>query len=201
MNILELEELIPRQQNRRQVYKTFLNLFKSQPMLEFMEKHNLSIFDDFILMKMMLNLERGIFNACIKYYYSTENRSDNTWNDVFKGIYINKALSIYLNLNPSSKLQNFNLILSFLKRDITEFEICKMDAKNLFPERYNQIMEQYIDKNIELDSQKEVKDGLFKCGKCKTYKTTYYQLQTRSADESATTYVTCLNCHNRWKFG
>ena len=42
-------------------------------------------------------------------------------------------------------------------------------------------------------------EGLFKCGKCKSKKTTYYQLQTRSADEPMTTFVTCLACMNRWK--
>lgn len=31
-------------------------------------------------------------------------------------------------------------------------------------------------------------------------KTTYYQMQTRSADEPMTTFVTCVNCGNRWKF-
>ena len=41
---------------------------------------------------------------------------------------------------------------------------------------------------------------MFKCGKCKMRKTTYYQLQTRSADEPMTTFVKCLECGNRWKF-
>ncbi|XVF29731.1 hypothetical protein REPUB_Repub15cG0147200 [Reevesia pubescens] len=40
----------------------------------------------------------------------------------------------------------------------------------------------------------------FKCGRCGQRKTTYYQMQTRSADEPMTTYVTCVNCSNRWKF-
>jgi len=40
----------------------------------------------------------------------------------------------------------------------------------------------------------------FTCGKCKKNKTTYYQMQTRSADEPMTTFVICLNCKNRWKF-
>ncbi|XP_050385092.1 transcription elongation factor TFIIS [Argentina anserina] len=40
----------------------------------------------------------------------------------------------------------------------------------------------------------------FKCGRCGKRKTTYYQMQTRSADEPMTTYVTCVNCDNRWKF-
>ncbi|XVE84323.1 hypothetical protein DITRI_Ditri17bG0003400 [Diplodiscus trichospermus] len=40
----------------------------------------------------------------------------------------------------------------------------------------------------------------FKCGRCGQRKTTYYQMQTRSADEPMTTYVTCVNCNNHWKF-
>jgi transcription elongation factor S-II len=43
-------------------------------------------------------------------------------------------------------------------------------------------------------------EGQFKCGKCKSKKTDYYQMQTRSADEPMTTYVTCKACGNRWKF-
>jgi transcription elongation factor S-II len=40
----------------------------------------------------------------------------------------------------------------------------------------------------------------FQCGKCRQRKCTYYQMQTRSADEPMTTFVSCLNCGNRWKF-
>ena len=39
----------------------------------------------------------------------------------------------------------------------------------------------------------------FKCGKCYKRRCTYYQQQTRGADEPMTTFVTCLECGNRWK--
>ncbi|EZG55327.1 putative transcription elongation factor [Gregarina niphandrodes] len=42
--------------------------------------------------------------------------------------------------------------------------------------------------------------GQFPCGKCKSDNTTYVQMQTRSSDEPMTTYVSCQNCGNRWKF-
>lgn len=48
-------------------------------------------------------------------------------------------------------------------------------------------------------AQDENYEGLFKCGKCKSTKTSYYQMQTRSADEPMTTYVACRGCGNRWK--
>ncbi|ODQ51064.1 transcription elongation factor S-II [Saitoella complicata NRRL Y-17804] len=41
---------------------------------------------------------------------------------------------------------------------------------------------------------------LFQCGKCKERKVSYYQMQTRSADEPMTTFCTCTVCGNRWKF-
>ncbi|KAL2916310.1 transcription elongation factor TFIIS [Polyrhizophydium stewartii] len=48
------------------------------------------------------------------------------------------------------------------------------------------------------DNQSET--DMFKCGRCGARKTKYYQMQTRSADEPMTTFVTCVNCGNKWKF-
>lgn len=42
-------------------------------------------------------------------------------------------------------------------------------------------------------------EGLFKCGRCKSTKTSNTQKQTRSADEPMTVFVHCRNCGNRWK--
>ncbi|KAK4283781.1 hypothetical protein QN277_000699 [Acacia crassicarpa] len=39
----------------------------------------------------------------------------------------------------------------------------------------------------------------FLCGKCGKRECTYYQMQTRSADEPMTTYVTCVSCNHHWK--
>ena len=41
----------------------------------------------------------------------------------------------------------------------------------------------------------------FKCSRCHQRRCKYYQLQTRSADEPMTTFVTCVNCGNRWRVG
>ena len=39
----------------------------------------------------------------------------------------------------------------------------------------------------------------YKCSKCGSRKCSYYELQTRSADEPMTQFINCLNCNNRWK--
>lgn len=58
------------------------------------------------------------------------------------------------------------------------------------------------ERDLQREKAKAVEEnyeGLFKCRKCKSLKTTYYQMQTRSADEPMTTYVTCTNCGHKWK--
>ena len=40
---------------------------------------------------------------------------------------------------------------------------------------------------------------MFTCKKCKSKRCTYYELQTRSADEPATIFITCLDCGKNWK--
>ncbi|KAI9102066.1 hypothetical protein K1719_023576 [Acacia pycnantha] len=52
----------------------------------------------------------------------------------------------------------------------------------------------------ERGQQAKATTDQFKCGRCGQRKCTYYQMQTRSADEPMTTYVTCVACNNRWKF-
>jgi DNA-directed RNA polymerase subunit M/transcription elongation factor TFIIS len=45
----------------------------------------------------------------------------------------------------------------------------------------------------------EIKEGEFQCKKCHNKKCTYFLLQTRAADEGFTTFITCINCGDRWK--
>ncbi|CAN8284867.1 unnamed protein product [Cochlearia groenlandica] len=40
----------------------------------------------------------------------------------------------------------------------------------------------------------------FTCGRCGQIKCTYYETETRHEHEPKTTYVTCVNCYNHWKF-
>lgn len=64
----------------------------------------------------------------------------------------------------------------------------------------NEKLEQKALFECERGQQPKATTDQFKCGRCGQRKTTYYQMQTRSADEPMTTYVTCVNCNNRWKF-
>ncbi|XP_022993019.1 transcription elongation factor TFIIS-like [Cucurbita maxima] len=66
--------------------------------------------------------------------------------------------------------------------------------------RENEEIEQKALFDCERGGAPKATTDQFKCGRCGQRKTTYYQLQTRSADEPMTTFVTCVNCNNHWKF-
>lgn len=56
--------------------------------------------------------------------------------------------------------------------------------------------------NARIIEPPDVKEGVDKCKKCGSKKTWSYQLQTRSADEPMTTFVTCANptCKYKWRY-
>lgn len=191
-----LERLIPIHPNRKRVYEKIYNLLNIN-ILNYNEKYS----DDNIKKK-AINLERGIFNYAITIY--TSKKLNDTWNDEFNWIYIDRAVKIYINLNPDGPLQNKNLLPRLLKGEINEFDLCFLNSEQLFPERWKELLEKYT-KDLVDDSPTPIKledrpDGFLKCGKCKSYKTSYYQLQTRSSDEPMSTFVTCHKCGNKWKF-
>lgn len=82
-------------------------------------------------------------------------------------------------------------------------KLIHMSTKELAPESLKQELEEIKRKNLfnaQGATQERAVTDRFTCGKCKEKKVSYYQLQTRSADEPLTTFCTCENCGNRWKF-
>ncbi|KAK6943278.1 Transcription factor IIS, N-terminal [Dillenia turbinata] len=81
--------------------------------------------------------------------------------------------------------------------------LCNMTAEEMASEQRklqnNQIKEKALF-DCERGGPPKATTDQFKCGRCGQRKCTYYQLQTRSADEPMTTFVTCVNCNNHWKF-
>ena len=95
------------------------------------------------------------------------------------------------------------LLYRLLRKEVKSQDLPSMRPDQLQPDGlYSRTAFKLRTKELAIEQMRmkeEDYDGLFKCGKCKSVKTTYYQMQTRSADEPMTTYVTCKNCSNRWK--
>ena len=52
-----------------------------------------------------------------------------------------------------------------------------------------------------IETPLNVKNGIHVCSKCKKNQTMFYQLQTRSADEPISTFISCCNCGFKWREG
>jgi DNA-directed RNA polymerase subunit M/transcription elongation factor TFIIS len=115
-------------------------------------------------------------------------------------IYTNKFFQIYSNLLPDMCVKNDYLLKALLLKKINIYNICTMTPNELFPKAWVDIFDKKkeIDK-IKYSIKEEVTTDEYTCRRCKHNKCTYYQEQTRSGDESITTFITCINCQNNWR--
>lgn len=143
--------------------------------------------------KIAENLEKGIYNFCIK--EAGERNIVKKWDNAhFTQLYLDRLRTVYINI------QKGELKTKILKKEIKAHEIAFMTHQEMAPEKWRQLME---DKKIRDENRYapklEASTDNFTCRKCKSKECSYYQLQTRSADEPMTTFVTCIKCGTRWK--
>ena len=144
-------------------------------------------------------LEQSIYNYCIK-LSKLKNIRRNWNNSIFINIYLSKVRSIYSNISSNSYIKNETLLNKILNKKIDLKNIANMSNIDLYPENWETILERKskIDK-LKYEIKPEAMTSDYKCRKCSSRSTSYYEVQTRSADEPMTQFITCLNCNNRWK--
>ena len=131
-------------------------------------------------------IEHAILNRCVndaqKWFVDID------WNNpVFVDMYRSRAVSLY----PYREMA----------ANLTPTEFVDSTAVDLNPKRWKEMIQKIIDKEKAMYSKKSTASIFMFCSSCKKKtRCDYYQLQTRSADEPMTTFVTCLECDKRWKF-
>ena len=146
-----------------------------------------------------INLEKSIYNYAI--IEAKKRKIARKWDCAsFVLLYISKIKSILCNINSESHVQNKYLFEKIKKNEIQVYNIGTMNPREMYPEKWKSLVDSKIKRDNSLYNEElAAATDEFKCYKCKKRKCTYYQLQTRSADEAMTTFVTCLNCGNHWK--
>ena len=156
------------------------------------------------------NIEKGIFNYTIlqceknniiKSWYIQDKKTGNKKKN-FKliGLYYNKSLSIIGNLDNLSYINNNELLKMIYNKEIIPYDIAFKKQEELYPSKWKSILDEKSKRNkVIFSNRTDISTDIYQCNRCKARKCTYYQLQTRSADEPMTTFVTCLNCGKRWK--
>jgi len=142
-------------------------------------------------------IEKGIYNYSIQ--QAKLKSIERSWECVqFKDLYKLYYMKVMGNIKLN---KNKDYVLNKLKYGYFAPEkLASMESTHLYPELWEEIIVKNR-KKMDFFSKKEMATGtsIFTCGKCKQKNCTYFQMQTRSADEPMTTFVTCLNCDKRWK--
>ena len=139
-------------------------------------------------------VEAEIYNQTIA-EAKTRKVFTNLSNMYFKQLYVDRLRSLLINLS------NNESFLKLLKETKDVKETINMTHQEINPSRWQKL----IDKKIARDKSNyerkmESSTNMFTCRKCKSKNCTYYEMQTRSADEPMTTFVTCNDCGLRKKF-
>jgi len=144
-------------------------------------------------------IEKSIYNHSIE--ISKQKNINRTWkNEIFKELYLSKVRSIYSNINKDSYIKN-PTFLERIKLDKIDLKnIATLSTYDIFPENWKYILELKTKRDkLKYELKPEAMTDAFKCRKCGSRSTSYYEVQTRSADEPMTQFITCLDCNTRWK--
>ena len=104
------------------------------------------------------------------------------------------------NFNPNSYVANPHLIQRWRDGEFTLDQIGSWTPYDLNPAHWKDLKDQQFrrEKRI-LEGNLAMATDRFRCSQCKKKMCSYYELQTRSADEPMTIFISCLNCGKHWK--
>jgi DNA-directed RNA polymerase subunit M/transcription elongation factor TFIIS len=140
-----------------------------------------------------VNIEKGVFNYSIK--EASSKKIIKKWeNPLFVQIYIDRLRTIYLNL------KNPTLLTQLKNKEILPQRFAYMTHQEMDSSHWKDLLEQKMKRDAnKFTTNIQASTDMFTCKKCKSKRCTYYELQTRSADEPATIFITCLDCGKNWK--
>tara|TARA_B110000285_G_C14891203_1_gene498646 strand:- start:101 stop:631 length:531 start_codon:yes stop_codon:yes gene_type:complete len=149
--------------------------------------------------KLSKKVEKSIYNYVIA--LSKERNIQRRWtNCIFKKLYHSKIISIYSNLKTDSYIENNSFLERLRTKQIKPEEVGTLSVYDIFPDNWRELLNVKSKRDkIKYEFKPEAMTNLFKCRKCGSRETSYYEVQTRSADEPMTSFITCLKCENRWK--
>jgi DNA-directed RNA polymerase subunit M/transcription elongation factor TFIIS len=179
---------------------TLQQTYESNP-LRIMCVNSFNFLEDFFSKEDIISLEKGIFQAsyesAVKQYVAISWKSS-----AFCEVYRQLVRTILSNLHPKSPVHNTRLLTRVKDGEFKLFDIPFMSSYEMFPEHWFALKDKLLQREQKiLEGNKSRATDQFKCRRCQKRECTYYELQTRSADEPMTIFITCLNCGKEWRQG
>lgn len=143
-----------------------------------------------------IELEKSCFNKVIKSCTNSDELIPRRWSNIrFVEMYATRCAIILGNISPESYM------MKKIKTGEWKYnQVGLLDADELDPE--SSIEMKKILETRSMQKVKEKETNMYKCPKCGKKRTTVPQgKQLRSADESQTQFVNCLECEERFKIG
>lgn len=138
-------------------------------------------------------IENSVYNFAQE--YTNKNNIDES---LVESIYMDKKDDIIKNLNSESGLNNLDFLKRIMGGDIDLNKVAYLEPQEIDPNYWEPIIEKL---KLREDKSKNIATtDMFTCGKCKEKRCTVAQMQTRSADEPMTVFVTCMECGHTFKF-
>ena len=118
----------------------------------------------------------------------------------FQELYKQTVRQVLWNIHPSSPIKNERLFERIHAGEFPLEALATMSAYDMFPEHWRELADkQLIREQKILEGNKSRATDQYKCRRCCKSECTYYEMQTRSADEPMTIFITCINCGKRWR--
>ena len=129
-------------------------------------------------------IEKSIFNFSNEYV-----QNNNISSEFVDSVYIDKKNELIANLDEKF---NKTFLQQIKNKEIDLDNIAYLETFDIDPEYWKPIQDRI---QLRQDKIKNVSTtDIFKCKKCKERRCTFTKIQTRSADEPMTLFVTCLVC-------
>ena len=146
------------------------------------------------------NLELCMYNEVLR--TAVRKKQPLHWeNRQLRWLYMTKLRSLQFNLtNPN----NPQLLQRLLDGSLGPKRLVHMSHAEMFPEKWEALLEGAAVRDMRAmrptgSTLPADYKGAFQCKGCRSWRTEYSSLQTRSSDEPMTNFIHCTDCDKRWK--
>lgn len=141
------------------------------------------IFDLDLDSGMVQNAEKGVYNYAVQ--DCRERNIECSWTSAgFKSAYKHKLNALLLNLKDPS---NPDFLRHVLDKEVECKHLAFLKPEDINPTKWREIHARVAKRFPTSDPVEIPESALLQCSRCKSRRCTFYQLQTRSADEPLST--------------